>query len=48
MRSVARLHPDPLRELTALPRPPRWIKEGDRGKKGRGKERKKMGKNPNV
>ena len=36
MRLAAGLHPDPLRELTALPRPPSWIlwKGLGRGRKG--------------
>jgi len=36
-RLAAGLCPYPLGELTALPRPPRWIWGGE-GKEGRGKE----------
>jgi len=34
MHLVARLHPDPLGELTALPRPSSWIKGGEEGQRG--------------
>jgi len=37
MRLVAGLHPDPLGELTALPRPPSWIKGGGEREEGGGR-----------
>jgi len=44
MRLVVGLRPDPLRELTALPRSPSWIKEGkERGNGSKKGERKGEG-----
>ena len=46
MRLVAGFHPDPLGELTALPRTPSWIKGGkETGKEG---EKWRKRRTPNV
>ena len=46
MHLVAGLCPDPLGELTALPRPPSWIKGGREGDREEGGEEMKKPEDP--